>query len=132
LMILPTTYLGWHWLYLPVALVSLLLFCLAVVWVLSAVAVVVPDVAQIVNIALLLLMFVSPIAFTIDMVPGRARTLVYLNPLTYLIEQFRFALIGIRSSPMWYDAVFLLLCVMAAGSAGAFFRRMSPVFSDYE
>ena len=69
-MILPTTYRGWHLLYLPVPLLSLLLFCLAVVWVLSAVAVVVPDVAQIVNIALLLLMFVSPIGFSIDMVPA--------------------------------------------------------------
>lgn len=132
LMILPTTYRGWHLLYLPVALLSLLLFCLAVVWVLSAVAVVVPDVAQIVNIALLLLMFVSPIAFTIDMVPTRARALVYLNPLTYLIEQFRFALIGMRSSPVWYDGAFLLVCAMAAAVSGAFFRRMSPLFSDYE
>jgi lipopolysaccharide transport system permease protein len=132
LMILPTAYFGWHLLYLPVALLSLLLLCLAVVWVLSAVAVVVPDVAQIVNIVLLLLMFVSPIAFTIDMVPARARALVYLNPLTYLIEQFRFALIGIRSAPMWYDVPFLLVCATAAALAGAFFRRMSPIFSDYE
>jgi lipopolysaccharide transport system permease protein len=132
LMILPTAYFGWHLLYLPVALLSLLLLCLAVVWVLSAVAVVVPDVAQIVNIVLLLLMFVSPIAFTIDMVPARARALVYLNPLTYLIEQFRFALIGIRTSPLWYDVPFLLVCAAAAAVAGAFFRRMSPIFSDYE
>jgi lipopolysaccharide transport system permease protein len=132
LMILPTTYGGWHLLYLPVALFSLLLFCLAVVWVVSAVAVVVPDVAQIVSIALLLLMFVSPIAFTVDMVPPRARALVYLNPLTYLIEQFRFALIGMRSLPIWYDGAFLLVCAAAAAVAVAFFRRMSPIFSDYE
>jgi lipopolysaccharide transport system permease protein len=132
LMILPTSYRGWHLLYLPVALLSLLLFSLAVVWVLSAVAVVVPDVAQIVNIALLLLMFVSPIAYTVDMVPARARALVYLNPLTYLIEPFRYALIGMRSSPLWYDAGFLAASAMAAAVSGAFFRRMSPIFSDYE
>jgi lipopolysaccharide transport system permease protein len=132
LMILPTTYRGWHLLYLPVPLLSLLLFCLAIVWVLSAVAVVVPDVAQVVTIALLLLMFVSPIAYSIDMVPERARALVYLNPLTYLIEQFRFALIGIRTSPWWYDDLFLLGCLVAAAVSGAFFRRMSPIFSDYE
>jgi lipopolysaccharide transport system permease protein len=92
----------------------------------------VPDVAQVVNIALLLLMFISPIAYTIDMVPARARALVYLNPLTYLIEQFRFGLIGIRSSPAWYDGAFLLVCAGAAAVSGAFFRRMSPIFSDYE
>src|SRR6185436_2477897 len=48
LMVLPTSYAGWHLLYLPVPLASLLLFSVAIVWVLSAVAVVVPDIAQLV------------------------------------------------------------------------------------
>jgi lipopolysaccharide transport system permease protein len=131
-MIAPTSHRGWHALYLPLPLVSLVLFCLAVVWVLAAVAVVVPDIAQIVNISLLLLMFVSPIGFGIDLVPPRARPLVFLNPMSYLIEAFRFALIGIRVTPMWYDVVFLVVSALGAVLAGAFFRRMSPIFSDYE
>jgi len=132
LMILPTRYAGWHLLYLPVPFVSLLLFGVAVVWVLSAVAVVVPDIAQLVNIALLLLMFVSPIGYSVDMVPARARLLVYLNPMTYLIESFRYAMIGLRTSSMWQDASFLAATLLFAMIAGAFFRRMSPVFNDYE
>jgi len=131
-MILPTSSRGWHLLYLPVPLLSLLLFTLGVIWFLSAVAVVVPDVAQVVNIALLLLMFVSPIGFSIDLVPSQARALVYLNPMTYLIEAFRYALIGVRVTPMWYDAVFLTTALVLATIAGSFFRRMSPMFSDYE
>jgi lipopolysaccharide transport system permease protein len=132
LMILPTKYDGWHFLYLPVPLVELLLFTLAVVWILSAVAVVVPDIAQIVNIALLLFMFVSPIGFSVDMVPASVRWLVYFNPMTWLIEAFRFALLGIRSSPAWYDGLFISVSALAAVAAGAFFRRMSPIFGDYE
>jgi lipopolysaccharide transport system permease protein len=132
LMIAPTRYLGWHLLYLPVPLILLLLFTLAVVWLLSAVAVVVPDIAQVVNIALLLFMFVSPIGYSVDMVPERVRLLVYLNPMTWLIDAFRFALLGIRSSPGWYDALFLSVSALGAAASGAFFRRMSPIFSDYE
>jgi lipopolysaccharide transport system permease protein len=132
LMIAPTRYLGWHLFYLPVPLASLLLFTIAVVWILSAIAVVVPDVAQVVNIALLLFMFVSPIGFSLDMVPAQARLLVYLNPMTYLIEAFRFALLGIRVSPVWADGVFLLVSLAFAAIAGVFFRQMSPIFSDYE
>jgi homopolymeric O-antigen transport system permease protein len=131
-MILPTGYRGWHLLYLPVPLASLLLFTLAVVWCLSAIAVVVPDIAQLVNIALLLFMFVSPIGFSVDAVPSGARALVYANPLTYLIEAFRFALIGVRVTPLRYDAIFLALTAALAAIAGSFFRRISPVFSDYE
>jgi lipopolysaccharide transport system permease protein len=132
LMILPTTYRGWHMLYLPVPLASLLLFTVGVIWVLSAVAVVVPDIAQIVNIALLLFMFVSPIGFSIDLVPPQARVLVLLNPLSYLIEAFRYALIGLRVTPLWYDGVFLAAAGVLAVLSGSFFRRMSPIFSDYE
>jgi lipopolysaccharide transport system permease protein len=131
-MILPTSYRGWHLLYLPVPFLSLLLFTTGVVWCLSAVAVVVPDIAQIVNIALLLFMFVSPIGFSIDLVPARARPLVFLNPLSYLIESFRFALIGVRATPWWYDLVFSTAAIALASVAGSFFRRMSPIFSDYE
>jgi len=130
-MVLPV-HAGWQLLYLPVPLASLLFFTLAVVWVLSAIAVVVPDIAQLVNIALLLFMFVSPIGFAIDMVPARARALVYLNPMTFLIEGFRFAILGTRTLPLWTDVAFLLLVLTFAAVAGVFFRRMSPVFSDYE
>jgi lipopolysaccharide transport system permease protein len=131
-MILPTGYRGWHLLYLPVPLVSLLLFTVGVIWILSAVAVVVPDIAQVVNIALLLFMFVSPIGFSIDLVPPQARVLVLLNPLSYLIEAFRFALIGLRVTPLWYDGLFLVAAALLAVLSGSFFRRMSPIFSDYE
>jgi lipopolysaccharide transport system permease protein len=131
-MILPTTYRGWHLFYLPVPVAALLLFTIAVIWWLSAIAVVVPDIAQIVNIALLLFMFVSPIGFSLDLVPRQARVLVMMNPMSYLIEAFRFALIGVRVTPVWYDGVFLIASALLAAIAGAFFRRMSPIFSDYE
>jgi lipopolysaccharide transport system permease protein len=131
-MVVPTAYFGWHVLYLPVAVAGLFLFGVTVAWTLSAITVLLPDVVQIVNIALLLLMFLSPVGYSIDMVPPRVRLLVYLNPLTYLIESFRYALLGIRFMPMWVDAVFLGACIVGAALSGTFFRRLSPIFSDYE
>jgi lipopolysaccharide transport system permease protein len=131
-MIAPTRYVGWHVLYLPVPLVGLWLFCVAVAWVLSSVAVFLPDVMQVINILLLLLMFVSPVGFSLDMVPASARFLVYLNPLTYLIDGFRFAVLGVRFLPLWSDALFLAVCLVSSALAGSFFRRLSPIFADYE
>ena len=66
------------------------------------------------------------------MVPSGARLLVYLNPLTYLMESFRFALLGIRALPIWTDALFLAAAIGASAVSATFFRRMSPIFSDYE
>jgi len=128
----PANALGLHLLYLPVALALLLAFSVAVAWVLSAVAVVLPDVSQLVSVGLMLLMFVSPVGFTVDMVPARVRFLVYLNPLSYLIDAFRFALLGVRTTPLWIDAVVGACCLVALAIGGTFFRRLSPLFADYE
>lgn len=132
LMTLPTAYVGWHLLYLPVAVLTLFLFSLVVAWVVAAVAVLLPDILQVINVALLLLMFLSPVGYSVDMVPEGVRFLVFLNPLTYLIEVFRFAILGIRVLPMWVDGVFVLACLCGVAVAGSFFRRVSPIFADYE
>lgn len=134
LMTLPTSHAGWHLFYLPVAVVSLAMFCIMTAWILSATAVVVPDLAQVVNIVLMLLMFVSPIGYTINAsaIPAGARFLLLLNPLTYLIDMFRFAVLGIRDLPFWIDGLFLASCLVGAALAGTFFRRVSPIFADYE
>jgi lipopolysaccharide transport system permease protein len=132
LMVAPTSFFGMHVLYLPVAIAALFLFCVTVAWTLSAATVILPDIAHLVNIALMLLMFVSPVGYSIDMVPAGARFLVYLNPLTYLIEMFRFALLGLRGVPFWADAAFIVACCAGASVAGTFFRRLSPIFADYE
>lgn len=131
-MILPTTHVGWHMAYLPVPVLLLVCVSLASAWLASALAVVVPDVAQLVNIALLLFMFVSPIGYSIDMVPRTARFLVYLNPMTFLIEAFRYALLGIRATPLWTDAVAVAVAVAVAGLSAALFRQFTPVLFDYE
>jgi lipopolysaccharide transport system permease protein len=128
----PTGALGLHLLYLPVALALLLTFSVAAAWVLSAVAVLLPDVSQLVSVALMLLFFVSPVGFTIDMVPARVRFLVYFNPLSYLIDAFRFALLGVRMTPLWVDAIVAAVCLLSVALAGTFFRRLSPLFADYE
>ena len=66
------------------------------------------------------------------MVPGSARLFVLLNPLTYLVESFRFALMGLRDTPLWTDAVFGVFAVVLAVAGAGFFRRLMPLFADYE
>jgi ABC-type polysaccharide/polyol phosphate export permease len=57
---------------------------------------------------------------------------VFLNPLTYLIEAFRFAILGLRDIPLGIDGLFIAGCLVGACLAGTFFRRLSPIFADYE
>ena len=68
----------------------------------------VPDTSYLVSIGLTMLVFLSPIAFTPDMVPAFARFVVFFNPITYIIEAYRSA-IFLEYVAVWRLAVFVLL-----------------------
>ncbi|HET7697848.1 MAG TPA: ABC transporter permease [Vicinamibacterales bacterium] len=123
---------GLHLLYLPVPLLLLFVSLAGLVWFTSAAAVLIPDVTYVVNLLLLLFLFISPIGYPLSLVPGAARIWVLLNPLTYLVESFRFALMGLREIPLWTDAVFGVFALVLAVAGAGFFRRLMPVFTDYE
>lgn len=132
LMLLGSGRFGLHLLYLPVPLLLLFVWLAGLVWITSAAAVVIPDVTYVINLLLLLFLFISPIGYPLSMVPGSARIFVLLNPLTYLVESFRFALMGLRDTPLWTDAAFGLFAIVLAVAGAGFFRRLMPLFTDYE
>lgn len=125
-------YVGLHLLWLPLAGLALLLFAMGLVWALAGVAVLIPDVQYLVNILLLFFLFISPIGFAPDQVPESFRWVIYVNPMTYLIDEFRFALLGLRSLPIWSILPAMLGCLIVACLGGLFFQRLRPVFADLE
>jgi lipopolysaccharide transport system permease protein len=106
---------------------------MGIVWALSAITVVVPDVQQVTSLLLWLFLFVSPVAFTLDQVPAGYQWIIWINPLTFLIEEFRFALLGVRtidwSTGLLGLAVFPLVFFFAGASV---FRRLIVAFGDYQ
>lgn len=113
-----------------VALATIGLFGLA--WVVAPLGLVIPDSTYVVNLLTTLFMFVTPIAFTPEMVPQRLRAVVWLNPLTYLVNAYRSVIVG--SEPLGT----LPLVVFAAGvltifAAGATLcARYKDVVLDFE
>jgi len=86
--------LGIHLLGLPVILLFQLIMLEGLVLILAPMAVVLPDLAYFVNLAVLLLIFVSPIGFQPEMVPSAFRFVVYANPIYYMVDAFRSTFIG--------------------------------------
>lgn len=124
---------GWHFLYLPVPFVGEFLLVMGVVWALSAITVVVPDIQQVTSLLLWLFLFISPVGFKPDQVPAAFRWIIYINPLTYLIEEFRYALLGIRTIDMGASLMGFSLFSMAFLLIGAaIFRRLMVAFGDYQ
>jgi lipopolysaccharide transport system permease protein len=117
---------------LPIVIGLQILFLLGCVFILSALVVALPDIANFVNLAMLFLMFISPIGFKPDMVPGGFLPMLYLNPVYYMTDAFRMALL--RSYPVNPATLcgFALICVVTFVAGSAFFTRFKNMLVDYE
>lgn len=76
-------------LYFPLILVPLVLITLGISWFLTAMGVFLRDINQFIGLFTTALMFMSPVFYSADILPENFRRLMYLNPLTTVIEQTR-------------------------------------------
>jgi lipopolysaccharide transport system permease protein len=123
---------SWKLALLPAVVALQVLMLVGVVLVLSSVAVALTDVSYFVNLALLLLLFVSPIGFTRDMVPAPFGLLVDANPVTYLVEAYRWVLLAGHPPDAVPLAVFVALALGCYAAGAAFFARFKGILVDYE
>lgn len=83
--------LTWKILTLPAAMAMFTLFLMGLAYFIAIIGVFLPDIDQVIGLFLLLLMFLSPIAFQPEMVPDTLRFVVFANPIYYMLEPFRWA-----------------------------------------
>ena len=117
-------------LYLPLFLILALLSALAVgVW-LSALSVEYRDVRYIVPFLTQFWMYATPIAYASSLIPENWRLLYGLNPMTGVVEGFRWALLGIQTSGSSMILVSAAVVVVMFISGLYYFRRMENNFAD--
>jgi lipopolysaccharide transport system permease protein len=75
-------------------------------------------------------LFATPIAYPISLIPERFRPLAGLNPMTGVVEGFRWALLG-KSGGLGPEVLVSAVAVMVLLFGGiAFFRRVEKTFAD--
>ncbi len=121
-----------HILWLPLVWGLHLLMLFGMVWILSSVAVALPDISYFINLFLFLLMWVSPIGFTPDMVPKEMAAALYLNPVYYLVEMYRDSLLFGRLPSLFDASVYVVLSLTVFAVGSVFFRAFRGVLLDYE
>jgi lipopolysaccharide transport system permease protein len=118
------------------AIVIPLLFLLALIsalgfglW-LSALNVKYRDVRYIVPFLLQFWMLATPIAYPSSLLGERWRTIYALNPMVGVVEGFRWALLGTRTSPDILVLVSTATAIVVLISGAFYFRRMERTFAD--
>jgi len=111
-------------------LLSFALFTLGVAYVAAALGAYARDVGHLIAIGLRVLLFATPVFYTLDQVGPTARLLLLANPLAWAVEASRLLLVeGVLPSPVLLVA---LTCVgpLSAWLGLLFFMKLRGGFSD--
>jgi lipopolysaccharide transport system permease protein len=123
--------LGLNLVLLPFLLILQALFTIGLVWFLSCINIIYRDTSQVVVLMMVLLMFVSPIAYTQEMAPAGLKFVVELNPISYLIEGYRNALLYDQFPNIRKLAIFAGLAFLVLLTGHRYFMRLRRVLPDY-
>lgn len=134
LVVLAALFLGsysWALLLLPALLLFQVMLVLGIAWVLSLMSLLLQDISHALGFVTMLLLIMSPIAYTPDMVPDKLRLIIYLNPLSYFITSFQEIVAFGRIPSMSTLAVIVCLGIASSWSGYWMFHRVKKVFFDY-
>jgi lipopolysaccharide transport system permease protein len=118
------------WLFLPVAILLLLLFVAGLGLFLSALNVFVRDTALALPNILTLLLFASPIFYPLEAYPEAVRAYVVFSPFYAIAELFRAPIIAGRLPPLWIIAYVAGLGVLLMSGGLWWFRRLKSFFDS--
>jgi lipopolysaccharide transport system permease protein len=116
-------------LWLPALTLMALVAALGVGTFLAAVNVRYRDVKYVLPFLVQIWMFASPVAYTSALIPAQWRVLFALNPMTGVVEGFRWALIG-GPRPDDLIVVSAVASVLVLLGALSYFRRVERTFAD--
>lgn len=121
----------WTSLLVPCVMVLQIMFVSGLVWILSLLALIFRDIQHLIYYGIMMLMVITPIAYTPSMVPPGLGFLIYVNPLSYFVISFQY-LIMLNTLPtpsILFSMVFLSVATFLVG----FFlcRRAKGAFYDY-
>lgn len=122
--------LNWTVIVFPLLIAPLGLIALGISWFLASVGVFVRDVGHAMGFVSSLLLFLAPVFYPASALSAEYRPFLYLNPLTFIIEQSRDVLI-MGKLPGWYELGIYTLCSVVIAWVGfMWFERTRKGFAD--
>lgn len=129
-MLVFTGSLHWSVILIPLVFLPLVVLAMGLAWVLSSLGVYLRDVSQTVGIITSAMMFLAPVFYPVTALPENMQAWLFLNPLTFIIEQARNVLIW-GKAPDWLGlGSYLLVAIVVAWAGYAWFQKTRKGFAD--
>ena len=115
---------------LPLFILLAIITALGVGLWLSAMNVLYRDVGHVLPFLTQLWMFLTPVIYPSSRIPQKWQLIYALNPMTGVVEGFRWALLGLDTAPTALIAVSAGIALVLFISGLFYFRRMERTFAD--
>ena len=116
--------------FFPFVLIPYIFFLLALNLFFATIGVFFRDISQLVALVITLSMFLTPIFYPVSAVPPAFQTAMFLNPLTFVVEQAREVLLFGRAPDFWGLAIYLITSLVALAASYWLFQRLRSAFAD--
>ena len=117
-------------LYLPLVLLPFCLLLMGLSWALASLGVFLRDVSQFIGLLTTALMFLSPIFFPVTAFPEEYRHILYLNPITTVVEQTRDVLFWGKAPDFFMLGIYWVVTSVIAWLGFAWFQKTRKGFAD--
>jgi lipopolysaccharide transport system permease protein len=115
----------------PIWFVMVILLAAGTGLVTSALTVRYRDVNYVVPFALQFLLYASPVAYAASVAPAKYQWIYTINPLTWLLEEFRWSFINQPAPPAWQIVLSIVVPIMVFVGGSIIFEQMERSFADH-
>lgn len=115
---------------LPLIVMPFVMFIMGLGWALASLGVYLRDVSQIIGVITSVLMFLSPIFYPVSALPESYQHLLYLNPLTLVVEMTRDVLFWGKTPDLVALCIYWLVTAVIAWLGFAWFQKTRKGFAD--
>lgn len=114
----------------PLLLVQLAALALGFGIIISSLTTKYRDLAVLVTFGIQLWMYATPVVYPASQIGGKLKTLMMLNPVSPIVESFRYAFLGSGSIPWNYLGISLITTVVVLLVGVVLFSRVEKTFMD--
>ena len=114
----------------PLLLVQLALLSLGFGVIISSLTTKYRDLAILVTFGVQLWMYATPVVYPASQIDGKLKTLMMLNPVSPIVESFRYAFLGSGSIPWNYLGISVITTLVVLFMGVVLFSRVEKTFMD--
>jgi len=121
---------NWQIIFVPFIMLPYIVLMLGLSLLFSSLGVYLRDLGQLITMLTTVLLFMAPILYPLDSLPENLRDFIYLNPISFIVEELRVVLIGGGLPDFIGIAKYLAVSIVVFFIARTWFQYSKKGFSD--